>query len=110
MSSQQSIADFILDQIAEAGEVSARKMFGEYCVYCGDKPVALICDDRLFVKITAAGLAFAGKAEEAPPYSGAKPHLLVSAGQLEDRQWLTKLIQVTAAALPEPKKRQLKKR
>jgi len=26
-------------------------MFGEYALYCGDKVVALVCDDQLFVKI-----------------------------------------------------------
>ena len=34
MASQQSTVDFILEQIAGAGEVSARKMFGEYGVFC----------------------------------------------------------------------------
>jgi DNA transformation protein len=41
MASQQSCVDFILEQIAEAGVVSAKKMFGEYGIYCDEKIVAL---------------------------------------------------------------------
>jgi DNA transformation protein len=37
MSSQQSTVDFILDQISAAGDVSAKKMFGEYGLYCNGK-------------------------------------------------------------------------
>ena len=32
MASQQSTVDYILEQIAAAGDVSARKMFGTYSV------------------------------------------------------------------------------
>jgi TfoX/Sxy family transcriptional regulator of competence genes len=42
MSSKQSLADFIIEQIENAGTVSARKMFGEYGIFCNGKMVALI--------------------------------------------------------------------
>lgn len=60
MASQQSTVDFILEQIAAAGSVSAKKMFGEYGIYCDGKMVALVCDDQLFIKPTLAGKAFIG--------------------------------------------------
>ncbi|RJT43728.1 TfoX/Sxy family protein [Legionella taurinensis] len=56
MSSKQSTIDFILEQITNAGTVYAKKMFGEYAIYCDDKVVALVCDDQLFVKPTTAGV------------------------------------------------------
>ena len=102
MASRQGSVDFILEQIAGAGEVSAKKMFGEYGLYCDGKMVALVCDDQLFVKPTAAGKAFVGDLTEGPPYPGAKPHFLVPGGQWEDRAWLTRLITLTAADLPLP--------
>lgn len=67
MATQQSTIDFILEQIAEAGAVSAKKMFGEYGIYCGEKIVALVCDDQLFVKPTIAGKTFIGLFVERPP-------------------------------------------
>ena len=45
MASQQGTVDFIVEQMARAGAVSARKMFGEYGIYCDGKMVALVCGD-----------------------------------------------------------------
>ncbi|MFP3631728.1 TfoX/Sxy family protein, partial [Burkholderia sp. SIMBA_045] len=72
MASHQGTVDFIVEQSALAGTVSARKMFGEYGIYCDGKMVALVCDDRLFVKPTPDGHAFLGACEQAPPYPSAK--------------------------------------
>jgi TfoX/Sxy family transcriptional regulator of competence genes len=95
--------DFVLDQMSGAGAISARAMFGEYGIYCDGKIVALFCDDRLFVKPTPAGRAFARSVAEAPPYPGAKPYLAIDE-RMEDREWLTALIRATASALPAPRK------
>ncbi len=105
MSSQQSTVDFILDQISGAGDVSAKKMFGEYGVYCAGKMVASVCDDQLFVKPTAGGRSLLRTVTEASPYPGAKPCFLISAETLEDRDALTELIKVTAQELPLPTRR-----
>lgn len=110
MSTQQETADFLTDQVSEAGAVRHRKMFGEYALYCDEKVVALICDDKLFVKPTDAGKAYAENPEEAPPYPGSKPFLLIEESRWEDREWLTELIRITAAALPVPKAKKPKKK
>lgn len=110
MASRQSTVDFILDQIAGAGDVAAKKMFGEYGLYCDGRMVALVCDDQLFVKPTAAGRAFAGALEEGSPYPGAKPHLLISGERWEDGEWLSELIRISAAELPPPAKKSRSKR
>ncbi len=102
MATTQGTVDFILDQLASVGDVSARKMFGEYGVYSTGRMVAMICDDQLYVKPTVGGRAFAGQIAEAPPYPGAKPCLLVSAEQIEDAKWLSSLIAISAAELPLP--------
>ena len=55
MSTKQSTIDYLLDQLLGAGDVRARKMFGEYALYLDDKVVALVCNQQLFAKITPAG-------------------------------------------------------
>jgi len=55
MSTTQSIIDFLLDQLADCGAVTARKMFGEYCLYDAGRPVGLVCDNQLFLKNTVQG-------------------------------------------------------
>src|SRR4051812_46340023 len=104
MATSERTIEFLLDQLGAVPGVWARKMFGEYALYCGEKVVALVCDDQLFVKITAPGKALMGKRHaEGVPYPGAKPSILVGAEDLEDHDRLAELIRVTAAALPSPR-------
>ena len=103
MASKQSTMDYIMDQIAQAGVMRYRKMFGEYAIYCNEKVVAFVCDDQLFLKPTIAGKALIKDLEEAPPYPGAKLYYLISPDLWEDREFLTSLIAATAEELPLPK-------
>jgi TfoX/Sxy family transcriptional regulator of competence genes len=105
MATKQSTIDFLLEQIETAGEASAKKMFGEYGIFLGDKMAAMVCDGQLFVKPTAAGRELIGVPVEASPYPGAKPCFLISGDRWEERAWLSRLLQVTAAELPAPKKK-----
>ena len=107
MSSDPGFVEYICDQVADAGVISSRKMFGEWAIYSGHKVVALVCDDRLFVRPTAAGRAFIGEPTEAPPYPGAKPHFLIEE-RIDDREWLTELIRVTERDIPAPKPKKRK--
>jgi TfoX/Sxy family transcriptional regulator of competence genes len=102
MASQQSTVDFIVEQMARAGVVRARKMFGEYAIYCDDKLIALVCDNQLFVKPTPGGRRHISDAVEAPPYKGAKPWLVIPGDRWEDAEWLSALAKVSAAELPKP--------
>ena len=108
MASDASFADYVCDQISDAGPVSSRKMFGDYAIYCCGKVVALVCDNQLFVKPSIAGRALIGKPVEAPPYPGAKPYFLIT-DQLEDRTWITQLIRLTELETPAPKPKAAKK-
>ena len=110
MATKQSTIDYLLDQLSNISDVRARKMFGEYALYCQDKVVALVCDDELFVKITAEGKKFVGKNyEEGIPYSSAKPYMHVSGDMLEDQKFLGELISITAKSLPVAKPKKAKK-
>lgn len=103
MATSQNTIAFLLDQLSGAGEASAKRMFGEYCLYLAGKPVGLVCDDQLFLKPTKAGQAMLDEVVEGSPYPGAKPHLLVTADQWEDAEWLCELVRATARELPLPK-------
>ncbi|MBK8482756.1 MAG: TfoX/Sxy family protein [Proteobacteria bacterium] len=111
MATQQGTMDFLLDQLRGLPAVRARKMFGEYALYCDEKVVALVCDNQLFVKITPAGRALVGERyAEGEAYPGAKPSMLIDAEELEDGDRLCELIRLTAAALPVPRPRRPRKK
>jgi len=67
----------------------------------------LICDNKLFIKPTQSGRAYIKDVVETSPYPGAKPSFLIEE-KLEDRDWLKKLIIITANELPEPKPKKKK--
>jgi TfoX/Sxy family transcriptional regulator of competence genes len=103
MASDVKFVEFVMDQLSNSGDVSVKKMFGEYGVYADGKLFGLICDNRLLIKPTLAGKEFLGEnLVEAPPYPGAKPCFLIEE-KLEDRDWLGDLVRVTVKELPMPK-------
>lgn len=111
MSSSKDFVDYIVEQIENAGIITYKKMFGEYAVYSDGKIVALICDNQLFVKPTDGGRVFIGDVKEAPPYPGAKMNFLIE-DKIDDREWISQLIRITASELPEPtiKKKGIKRK
>jgi len=109
MATDKGFITFITDQLESAGEVTSKLMFGEYGLYLDGKIVALVCDNKLFVKPTPGGRKFIGIPVEAPAYPGAKMSFLVE-DKIEDREWLCELIRITASELPEPKPKKKKGR
>lgn len=94
----------LLDQLAPAGEVTARKMFGEYALYLEGRVVALVCNDLLFLKPTPGALALLEGSEMRPPYPGAAPHILIDAA-LDDEDLMRDALRAVLADLPSPQPR-----
>lgn len=107
MASNSEFVQYIADQLGAAGQITYRKMFGEYGMYLDGKIFALVCDDQLFIKITEAGRKLRPELVEVPPYEGAKNYLLVE--DIDDREALVELVTVTCAELPAPKPKKPKK-
>ena len=107
MASSADFVQYIVDQCGGAGEITARKMFGDYCVYCCGKPFGLVCDNGFYVKPTEEGRRLLRAEDLRPPYDGAKPHFYIE--DVDDRDYLSALVRVTCDALPEPKPKNKKK-
>ena len=102
MASDLKFVEFVVDQMDEDCAVTYKRMFGEFGLYSDGKFFGVICDDQLFVKPTEGGRAFIGEVAESPPYPGAKPSLLIG-DKIEDAEWLSELVRITARELPMPK-------
>mgnify|MGYP003387174438 CR=1 FL=1 len=100
MATAPETIDDLLALLKPIGGATAKKMFGEYCIYLDDKPVALVCDDCLYVKVTEPGRAMGKNIAESPPYSGAKPHLEYPIDSWGNGRHLCELLRATHAALP----------
>jgi TfoX/Sxy family transcriptional regulator of competence genes len=106
MATDKKFMEYILDQIENAGEITAKSMFGEYSVYSDGKLFALLADNNLLIKPTESGRAFIKDVVEALPYPGAKPCFLIE--NFDDREWLSELVRITVKELPEPKPKKKK--
>lgn len=107
MASDAAFVEFVLGQVAGAGRVEARKMFGEYAVYCDGKVVLLVADNCCFLKPTAATAERVRACPLEPPYPGAKPQPVIDE-LLDDRALVCALVRDTADALPTPKPKEPK--
>jgi TfoX/Sxy family transcriptional regulator of competence genes len=103
MASQQSTADYIIDQVRGAGQVTARKMFGEFGIFCDGRMIGVICDDRLFMRPTQAGRAYMETVREEQPFPGAKLYFVVPEERWDDADWMAGLMRVTTPEVPLPK-------
>ncbi len=105
MATQKETIDYLLQKLGRDAGFSARPMFGEYALYANDKVVALICDDRLYVKILPASQILEKECEKGSPYPGAKPHYIVDEGQLARLPNLSGILFAIAESLPAKKKK-----
>ena len=91
MATTDEYRDYILEQFHLAPDISARKMMGEYVLYCRGKVLGGLYDNRLMVMPGAP---------ETPPYPGARPMLEVE--QVEDPAFLCRLAEAMWPELPAP--------
>ena len=105
MASSREYLDFILEQLSGSEDVSYRAMMGEYIIYYRGKAVGGIYDDRFLVKPVKAAKEMMPDADMELPYDGAKEMLLVN--ELENKEFLRKLLESMYEELPAPKGRNL---
>ena len=110
MASQQSTVDQLLQHMSGVGDVSAKKMFGEYGIYLDGKMFAMVCDDTFFVKPTKNNADLTAELDMGSPYPGAKPCYIVSIKNCSETEWISELVTVTVDDLPAPKPKAPKKK
>ena len=106
MASSKAYLEFVLEQLSGAEGISSRAMMGEYVLYCQGKIIGGVYDDRFLVKPTPSARRLLPGAPMEMPYEGAKEMLLVD--RIEDRDFLTELIEAMLPELPAPKQRNRK--
>ena len=103
MASSKEYLDFILEQLSAPEDITYRPMMGEYILYYRGKLIGGIYDDRFLVKPVKSAVTMMPDARMELPYDGAKEMLLVE--DVDDREFLQKLVRAVYPDLPAPKKR-----
>ena len=105
MASSIEFVEFVCEQIGGIGAIRHKKMFGEYMVYCNDKPIILVCDDTAFVKILPETTAVLGNDnKQGYPYNGAKLHYVVDVDD-KDKMFDVAGTLEKITSVPKPKKK-----
>ena len=98
--------EFVSSQIAAAGTVRYRKMFGEYMIYVDEKPVIIVCDNIPYVKEHEAIKSMMLSAERGFPYEGAKEHYVLDVSRSD---FAVRIVKTLVEVLPYPKSRKKNK-
>ena len=101
MASNSDFVQYVADQCSGAGEITVKKMFGDYGIYCEGKIFGLICDDCFYLKPTDLVRPLLRNEVMRPPYEGAKDYFYIA--DVDDRDYLSLLVRETCKVLPEPK-------
>jgi TfoX/Sxy family transcriptional regulator of competence genes len=91
MSSTLDFIDYTVDQIASSGEVTFKRMFGEFMVYVNNVPIFLVCDNTVYVKKINELDSILSDALLGIPYPNAKEHFIVD---IDDKDLSLKVVEI----------------
>lgn len=100
MATTIGFVEYVCEQIAGAYVLRFRKMFGEYMVYVNEKPVLLVCDNTVFVKILPCLDEIMADAEKGFPYDGAKEHYILD---IDNAEFSKRVVAILEPVTPRPK-------
>lgn len=104
MASDKKYLEYIMEGLADKGDISYRAMMGEYIIYCKGKVVGGIYDNRLLVKNVKSAKKIMPDAVAEIPYPGGSLMLLVD--NVDDKLFLEDLFMAVSDDVPDRKKRQ----
>lgn len=108
MASTKEYLDFVIEQLSGMDEISYRAMMGEYILYYRGRVFGGIYDNRLLVKPVTTAVKLMPDAPMELPYDGAKEMILVD--DVDNREFLCKLVESMWEELPERKRKNRKVR
>ena len=94
MASSKEYLEYVLEQLSGVEGLRYRPMMGEYLIYCRNKVVGGIYDDRLLIKATKSARALLPDAPRELPYPGGKEMLLVT--EMENKSLLQELLEAVS--------------
>lgn len=95
--------NYMEDQLQELESIRFKKMFGEYGVFYREKMVAVLADNKFYVKPTKEGELILEMPIYEAFYEKGKPYFLIE--DTDDKALLFTLIKLTYDVLPIPKEK-----
>ena len=107
MATSVDFIEYVCEQISGTEFIRYKKMFGEYMVYVNEKPILLVCDNTVFVKMRDEIRGAMERSETGYPYEGAKEHYILD---IDNRAFSQQIVQMLEpiTKIPEPRKKKQK--
>ena len=107
MASSLDFVQFVCEQLRDTGDITYKKMFGEYMVYVNARPILLICNNTVYVKMLDCIRDKMDGAEIGSPYNGAKPHYILD---IDNAEFSKQVVLILETVTPIPTKRKTTKK
>ncbi len=102
MSTSLDFINYVCEQLGGIGNITYKKMFGEYMVYLNSKPVITVCDNTAYVKKLDVIAEMMQNADVGFPYKGAKEHYILD---IDNAEFCKEVISKVEEVTPIPKKK-----
>ncbi len=102
MSTSLDFINYVCEQLSGIGNITYKKMFGEYMVYLNSKPVITVCDNTAYVKKLDVIAEMMQNADVGFPYKGAKEHYILD---IDNAEFCKEVISKVEEVTPIPKKK-----
>ncbi len=107
MATSIDFIEYLMEKLSEIKyEFRYRKMFGEYYVYANDKPILLVCDNTVFIKMLPELEDLMKDSETGPPYPSAKDFYILD---VENKNTLNYAVEILERNTSIPKSKKKKK-
>lgn len=104
MATTKEFYEYAMEQLSRIGDITSRKMMGEYCVYYRGRMIGDICDNQFLLKPVPSVLKAFPEAQRSYPYEGSKT-LMVLVDSLENTEVLKEVLAAMYEELPEKKRK-----
>ena len=102
MATTHDYAQFVCGQIKGVGFVRYQMMFGECMIFINEKPILLLCDNTVYVKMLPCLDELCADCEKGIPHKGANEHYVLD---VEDVEFIKQVVSEAEAVTPLSKKK-----
>jgi len=102
MATTTNFINYVCEQLEGIGDITHKKMFGEYMVYLNGKPVIIVCDNTAFVKKLDCIKEMMENVPCGFPYEGAKEHYILD---IDNADFSKEVVMEIEKVTPVPKKK-----
>lgn len=107
MATTKEFHNYVVENLSKIGEITTRKMMGEYLVYFNEKLIGNLCDNCFYLKPTDSALHNLPDAERGYPYEGSKT-LMIIVENIENTELMSQVLHAMYDELPAPKRKTAK--